>query len=214
MSSLQGWRVPAGGSRMVSENLGFSPNNARAVEPVEVTPTSMSQTSLSFSDLCRMADPTTEPSDIVHSLKSGLDGLLVEHAVSTEIQELVFIVVGSFCEKGGSNEFYCSFLGIIKILNEKQMFRQLKNIILQLLNTRSISLPAKSERLRKFIKGIYHLTHNILVLMPQFACNFFGEHFFWDLIALKNLPSVQELSLNEPVFEILEQAVPVFKVRK
>lgn len=85
---------------MVSENLGFSPNNARAVEPVEVTPTSMSQTSLSFSDLCRMADPTTEPSDIVHSLKSGLDGLLVEHAVSTEIQELVFIVVGSFCEKG------------------------------------------------------------------------------------------------------------------
>ena len=168
---------------------------------------------LTFSKLCCLTDQTAEPSDIVHSFKAGLAILLNDHAMNSEIQELVFVVIGSFCEKGGPGQFHDGFIEIVQILSEKQMFRQPANIILKIPNSRDTNLPAKPERLKRFIKGIYHLTHNILVLMPQFACNFFGEHFFRDLIALKNLPSVHELSLNEPVFDILEQAVPMFKVR-
>ena len=170
---------------------------------------------LTFADLLQLSQETTEPSDIVHrfgNANCGLESLLLGNLSNWDIQELVVAIMGTFCKKQGAAQFQTGFIEIVKILADKNVFKNISTIIMQLAYSRATNLPPKTERLKKLIDSIYHLTCDIVTLIPRFGCNFLGEHFLRDIIGLKNIPAIIDLRIPEPIFDQLDEAVPILKV--
>ena len=172
---------------------------------------------LKFVDLLQLSQETTEPSDIVHRLGNvncGLESLLQGNLSNWDVQELVLIIMGAFCKKQGATQFQTGFIDLVKILADKSVFKNVSTIIIQLTISRSTNLPPKGERLKRLIEGLYYLTCDIVTLIPRFGCNFLGENFLRDIIALKHFPAVVELQMSESVFDKLYDAIPVLKVTR
>ena len=169
---------------------------------------------LNFGDLLHLAKETTEPSEIIRRLSSeeyGLKQLLASNP-KWDVQELVLVVVGGFCQKQGVSQFQTGFIKVAQILAEAGIFQQAKTIIMMLPDSRSTNMPPKVQRLESLVKSINHLAVDILVTIPNFGCNYLGKHFFRDLISLQNMPSIADLDSKESIFNIFNESAKILRV--
>ena len=172
---------------------------------------------MTFHDLLRLAEETTPTTEIVRRFGNAEAGLqqLLNGNPNNDVLELVLVILGEFCQqpKNGVAQFRDTFIELVQILGQKQVFSKVTSIVLQLPHSRANNIGrSNSKRLKRLIGAVYHLTMEILTLMPNYACNTLGQHFFRDLIALKNMPTITELDAADPAFDILYPAVPYMKV--
>ncbi|KAI9551691.1 hypothetical protein GHT06_022027 [Daphnia sinensis] len=162
---------------------------------------------LSFSGVQKMMAEDTEPHAIAQKFtdeSAGLRQFLENNATNWEATELVISVIGNFCQKKGVVQFHNAFIKIVQILATKAVFANLDSTILHIPKSRSTNLGSKQARMSRFIRSISYLTTEMLIVMPALTCDYLGERFFEDLIALKNLPSIKDTNVDED-FDFLQK---------
>ena len=164
--------------------------------------------------LVKLASDKIEPSEIIRYLgdpKNDLASFLKENWRNAEHLELIIVAMGEFCKKNGVSQFTESFVNIVKMLAEQKIFAQITSIIINIPTSCASNLPDRPTRLKRLINAIYHLVTEILVMMPAYGCEFLGQNFFTDLIALEMMPSIKNLNVPD-AFNILQEGFPLLEV--
>lgn len=164
---------------------------------------------LGFDDLLVLCQDGTQPSEVVRKLgdaEHGLSALLDSAHGRPEYLELVLVILGRFCEKNGQVQFTEGFVGMIQTLAEKNVFQQVVSVAMQIPCSFIQGLPPQSHRMAALVTSVYYLACEMLVLMPAYGCTYLGEHFFTNLLLLKDMPAIKLLNVPHDVFELLHQA--------
>jgi hypothetical protein len=169
---------------------------------------------LDFQYLVRLAGDNVEPSEVIRCLgdpENDLGKQLEENLVNVEYLELIIVALGLFCKKNGTSQFSESFVAVVKILAAQNIFPHITTMIINIPISRAANLPAKEERLKRLITAVFHLATEILVMMPALACQCLGQHFFTDIISLKAMPTIKNLSTAD-AFDIFEDGIQQLQV--
>jgi hypothetical protein len=126
--------------------------------------------------------------------------------------ELVIVAIGGFCKNNGTSQFSESFVSVVKILAAQNIFKHIISIIVNIPISHATNLPMKEERLKRLTTAVFHLATEILVLMPAFSCQCLGQHFFIDIISMKNMPSIQNLNVAD-AFDVFEAGIQQLQVK-
>jgi hypothetical protein len=163
---------------------------------------------LNFYRVMKMMEENTEPHVVVQKFSEETTGLeeFLKSKVSTnwEVTELILAVLGTFCLNKGVMLFHNAFIKFVQILANNSVFANLESVVLHIPKAQSTNLGSKEERLTRLIKSISYLTTEMLTVMPALTCDYLGERFFEDVCALKSLPSIRDLNVNN-VFDALEK---------
>jgi hypothetical protein len=162
---------------------------------------------LRFSDVLKWIVEDAEPETIAHKFtetNTGLKQFLEHNSASWEAIELVLVVIGNFCEKNGTVLFQHAFIKIVHILADERVFSHLTSVILNIPKSRCTNLGLKNDRFSQLIKSLTYLTTEMLTVMPALTCDYLGEKFFEDTYALKNIPSIRDMNVDD-VFNLFHQ---------
>ncbi|EFX65333.1 hypothetical protein DAPPUDRAFT_117365 [Daphnia pulex] len=140
---------------------------------------------LNFSGVQKLIEEDAQPEIIARKFAekdTGLKQFLENNSANWDAVELVLVVIGHFCEKKGVVLFnsYNTFIKIVQILAEENVFSNLNSVILNIPKSRCNLCP-KNERFRKLIKSL-HLSDD-------------GNAD--DICALKNIPSIRDRNVDE-----------------
>jgi hypothetical protein len=127
---------------------------------------------------------------------TGLKQFLENNSANWDAVELVLVVIGHFCEKKGVVLFHNTFIKIVQMLAEENVFSNLNSVILNIPKSRC-NVGPKNERFRKLIKSLTYLTTEMLTVMPALTCDYLGDKFVEDICALKNIPSIRDTNVDE-----------------
>lgn len=167
---------------------------------------------LDISNLLRLADEYAKPAETIHAIIEGLDELLQNHTHNYQYLELLLVALGNFCKSNGCTQFTDGFVVVIQSLSNKKIFAAVPSIFLNIPTTRCPANKfSEKERIERFLQAVFHVTTELLVIMPSFGSHFLGQNFFIDLMAMKHFPSIRDLKV-EHLFSVLEPANALLQV--
>ena len=142
-----------------------------------------------------------------------LKKLIEDNLSNLDVLELILVIIGNFCSRNGTELFSNFFIEMIQVLGEKKILQSSKifEIVLHIPTSKSFNIGAKEDRLRNLLTSVYHLTTEVVVMMPTYACNLLGENFFLDMKSLGNVPSMKVLKADSS-FEMFDEGIQRFKV--
>ena len=154
---------------------------------------------LQFNTLLELSKETTTPIEVVEKIGASggrLKELIEDNQTNVDVLELVLVMIGHFCKNNGRTLFSSAFANMVQILGEGNMFAQIFHIVMQIPRSRSKNLPSAEDRINALLTSVNHLTLDILIMMPAFACNALGEDFFLTMKSLKDVHPLNNMNLD------------------
>lgn len=171
---------------------------------------------LNFSGVQKLIEGDAQPEIIARKFAetdTGLKQFLENNSANWDAVELVLVAIGHFCEKKGVVLFHNTFIKIVQMLAEENVFSNLNSVILNIPKSRC-NLGPKNERFRKLIKSLNYLTTEMLTVMPALTCDYLGEKFVEDICALKNIPSIRDTNVDDVFSTFHKEGAERLKVSK